>query len=75
MHFMLNAYWKPLEFQLPDQPPGADGWRRVVDTHLPSPNDIVMPDTAPVLADPTYIVGPRSVAVVFSGTPAARAGG
>jgi glycogen operon protein len=75
MHFMLNAYWEPLEFELPKEPPGADGWRRVVDTHLPSPNDIVMPDVAAPVDDDTYVVRPRTVAILFSGTPQARAGG
>jgi isoamylase len=39
-HIILNAYWEPLEFELP---PVADGgrhpWRRWVDTFLDSPHD------------------------------------
>ena len=38
VHLILNAYWEPLAFDLP---PAAGGWRRWIDTSLPSPDDIV----------------------------------
>jgi glycogen operon protein len=39
-HLILNAYWEPLEFELPKL--GDKGpWRRWVDTGLDSPHDIV----------------------------------
>src|SRR6185312_14612962 len=40
LHFILNGYWEPLEFELP----GLDAecsWRRWIDTALDSPHDIV----------------------------------
>ena len=73
MHFMLNAYWEPLTFALPPEPDGADGWRRVVDTSLSAPDDIILPDRAPLIGAAEYRVPPRTVAVAFSGSPDARA--
>jgi glycogen operon protein len=65
---MLNAYWEPLDFELP---PGDDGqplaWRRWVDTSLPSPDDVVdRVDGLPV-AESSYRVGPRSIAMLLTG--------
>jgi glycogen operon protein len=65
-HTILNAYWEPLDFELP--PPGKedDGWRRWVDTSLDSPQDIVEVQTAPLVTTRAYRAGPRSVVVLFA---------
>ncbi len=70
MYFALNGYWEPLEFELPEVPSWAtSGWRRVLDTSLPTPDDIALPTEAPLVTDSTYRVGPRSTVVMFaSGT-------
>ena len=47
-HLILNAYWEPLEFELPVVGEGAS-WRRWIDTALDSPNDIVPWQTAPTI--------------------------
>jgi isoamylase len=63
---ILNAYWEPLEFELP--PLGGGGnvpWRRWIDTALDSPQDIVPWEAAPAVAGPTYRAGPRSTAAFF----------
>ncbi len=73
MHFMLNAYWEPLEFELPPEPEDGDGWRRVVDTSLAAPDDIVLPADAPLVDNGTYELHPYTVAVLFSGSEEARA--
>ena len=39
-HLILNAYWEPLEFELPRDSDGHP-WRRWIDTGLDSPHDIV----------------------------------
>jgi isoamylase len=67
-HIMLNAYWEPLEFELP---PLEDGnlWRRLLDTALPSPCDIAEGSDAPVIDRFTYAVQARSVVVLVSRTP------
>ena len=66
-HLMLNAYWEPLDFELP--PVGVDGgsrWRRWIDTAQETPNDIVAWRNAVLVPGRTYRVGPRSVAVLFT---------
>jgi glycogen operon protein len=65
VHLIMNAYWKPLEFQLP--PPDADrGWHRWIDTSLDSPDDIVPWAEAPAIEGPSYQAGPRSVVVLWA---------
>lgn len=66
LHLMLNAYWEPLEFELPS--PVSPGWRRLVDTALDPPHDISVVQTAPVVAGSTYHVQPRSVVLLVSRT-------
>jgi isoamylase len=68
-HLILNAYWEPLDFELPRV--GAlreESWRRWIDTTLDSPHDIVEWHTAPLVSGPTYRAGPRSVVVLFVST-------
>jgi isoamylase len=66
MHIMFNAYWQPLDFDLPGVPATAiSGWQRWIDTALESPEDIVDPDAAPLVPGTPYRVTPRSVAVLF----------
>ncbi len=69
LHVMLNAYWEPLEFQLPATDDARDPWRRCVDTFLESPQDICGWQNAPVVAATTYRVEPRSIVVLIAGTP------
>jgi isoamylase len=66
-HFMLNMYWDSLTFELP-RPAGGSSvrWRRVLDTYLPSPDDICEPASAPAVNAIDYRVGPRSVVVLVS---------
>jgi glycogen operon protein len=67
VHFILNAYWDALEFELPIDETGAPRpWRRWIDTALACPDDIVPWHLAcPVDDCHTYRVGPRSVVVLF----------
>ena len=39
-HIILNAYWEPLDFDLPILSGGSEKWRRWIDTALDPPNDI-----------------------------------
>ncbi|WP_035663487.1 glycogen-debranching protein [Bradyrhizobium sp. Ec3.3] len=59
---MFNAYWEALSFELPT----SSIWKRVVDTSLESPNDIVEEAVAQPYISNAYSVGPRSVAVLIS---------
>ena len=65
-HVILNAYWEPLEFELPAVANGARPWRRWIDTFLDSPHDIVDPERAPSVRGQTYRTEPRSVVVLFA---------
>jgi isoamylase len=64
---ILNAYWEPLEFELPPiDAEGGNSWRRWIDTTLDSPQDIVEWETAPTVSGRTYRAGPRSVVILFA---------
>ena len=66
VYFIFNAYWEPLEFELPSVH-NRDGtlWHRWIDTYLDSPQDIVDWQKAPVVRASTYRAGPRSVVVLW----------
>jgi isoamylase len=67
-HLIANAYWEPLDFELPSVHNGSrDPWRRWIDTYLDSPRDIVAWQAAPSVPGYTYRVGPRSVVVLYAG--------
>lgn len=63
VHVMCNAWWEPLEFELPD--PGSAGpWRRIIDTTLPGPDHLIAdPDDGPTV-EGHYWVGGRSIVVL-----------
>jgi glycogen operon protein len=66
IHLILNAYWEPLDFELPEAGQGSGGpWQRWIDTSLDSPDDIVAWQTAPPFFGKTYPAGPRSVAFLY----------
>jgi glycogen operon protein len=65
-YVLFNAHWEPQRFLLP----GVDGqhrWRRLVDTNLPAPDDIVEERNA-VPLDPAdhYVCAPRSTVVLMA---------
>lgn len=65
-YLIANAYYEPLSFALPS----GFHWRRVIDTALPPPDDIVEDESlAPALEASTYRVASRSV-VLFIDKPA-----
>jgi isoamylase len=67
-HAMLNAYWEPLDFELPSRGTGArEPWRRWIDTSLESPCDIIDWDETPSVSGRTYHAQPRSVVVLLRG--------
>jgi len=65
LHLIVNAYWQPLDFELPAADAGA-GWRRWIDTSLDSPNDIVPWQDAPACPDSVYSATARSVVVLWA---------
>jgi isoamylase len=70
IHWMLNAYWEALDFELPagGEPRSQSGrhWKRWIDTSLDAPEDIVPWQEARPVAGPAYRVGPHSVAILYS---------
>jgi len=67
MHFALNAYWEPLDFELPVLPPRArSGWLRIIDSARPAPQDLVALDEAEGAVGPHHRVEARSVVVMFA---------
>lgn len=67
VHFILNAYWLPLEFDLPpiDETTGMR-WHRWIDTALDSPADIVPWDDARPFLGRRYRAEARSVVVLLA---------
>jgi len=63
-HMIFNAYWEPLEFELPDRNRGP--WKRWIDTALDAPNDIVPWADAPAVPGFKYVAGPRSVVALHA---------
>jgi len=68
LYVALNAYWESLTFELPS-PTAKCGWRRVIDTALPSPHDIAERGAEPVVTGVTYRAEPRSVVVLLARSP------
>jgi glycogen operon protein len=69
-HFILNAYWEPLDFELPVLGHGS-AWRRWIDTALESPDDIVPWQSAAVVSGSTYRVQSRAVAILYASSEGA----
>ena len=67
IHVLLNAYWEPLEFELPELPAGQK-WSRLVDTALPSPQDFSDPPEPLEANQPHYRVQARA-SVILVATP------
>src|SRR5437016_5087208 len=64
-HFIFNAYWEPLVFELPAVPSGKP-WRRWIDTALDSPDDIAPWQQVPPIPGHSYRAEARSVVVLFA---------
>jgi len=66
-HVIVNAYWEPLDFELPRmEQKSANPWRRWIDTALDPPHDILQWDAAEPVPGYTYRVGPRSVVMLLA---------
>jgi isoamylase len=65
-YFAFNAYWEPLDFQLPPAGGGRDPWCRWIDTSLESPIDIAEWQRAAPVAGDAYRIAPRTVVVLFA---------
>jgi isoamylase len=66
LYLITNAYFEPLIFDLP-----ANAlWRRLIDTSLPSPDDIAEDEVrAPLVAEARYRAAPRSLVLLREEIP------
>jgi glycogen operon protein len=62
---ILNSYWEPLEFELPDADLRRPNWRRWIDTALDSPEDIVDWQAATPVQGERYQADSRSIVVLL----------
>ncbi len=69
IYVICNAYWEPLDFELPPAPFGVAGWRRIIDTSLESPHDFQELATAPLVLGTTYRTQPRSSVLLAAEIP------
>ena len=65
LHVIFNAYWEPLEFELPS-PKLGNCWRRIIDTALPSPDDFSDSVKAKKIYEDRYLVAARSSVVLMN---------
>jgi len=66
-YLIFNAFWEPLDFELPPLDlEKANSWRRWIDTSLDPPADIVPWQDAPAVPGQVYRAGPRSVVVLWA---------
>ena len=60
-HIIFNAYREALDFELPPIPTDSPAkWRRIIDTHRASPEDINDMTRAPTVDGAAYRVAPHS---------------
>lgn len=63
LYVIINAWWNGLDFTI--QKGNAGEWKRVIDTSLPSPDDIAIPGDEKTIDQVTYTVNARSVVVLI----------
>ncbi len=66
-HIIFNAYWEPLDFELPILKNGTENWSRWIDTALDPPHEICEWNAEKPILEATYRVGARSVVVLIAG--------
>ena len=65
-HLMVNAYWEPLCFSLPEIPDGLGPWRRLIDTFQKTPSDFLEQE-AETEQYTAYNVQSRSIVLMTAG--------
>lgn len=63
-YVMINGSTSPVQFSIHAQAEADKTWMRVVDTSLPSPMDLLSPDTEIPLTQTLYRVNQRSIVVL-----------
>ncbi len=68
-YIAINSYWNTLEFKLPPLSDPSSRWIRMIDTSLPSPDDIAAVQRGSKVTGSTYIVNPHSVVMLHFASP------
>jgi glycogen operon protein len=63
LHVMINAYWQPLTFEVPELT--TEKWRLLIDTSNPSPDDFYSVKKDPIIQEQSYKLKGRSIVVLF----------
>jgi glycogen operon protein len=64
-YIAINSYWRPLAFELPPVEENSDAaWLRLIDTSLPSPDDISETGKGSFVVGADYLVNPRSIVML-----------
>ena len=65
MHLIVNAYWEPLEFEVPSLDDPQEPWRYCIDTYRDSPDDFHDWSEAPPFREQVCRVEPRSLVLLL----------
>ncbi len=65
MHLIVNAYWEPLEFEVPPLDDPQEPWRYCIDTYRDSPDDFHDWSEAPPFREQVCRVEPRSLVLLL----------
>ncbi len=65
LYIMINGWWQDLTFNIQEGQSG--GWRRIIDTGKPSPDDFSVDGDQRISRTCQYLVKARSVVVLISG--------
>jgi glycogen operon protein len=66
-YLIFNAYWEPLDFELPVLGHECGPWLRWIDSSLKSPRDIADWDQEDVVSEQVYRAAPHSLVVLIAG--------
>lgn len=65
LHIMINAFWKKLDFELPELKNGKQ-WRQIINTYSEHPDDFSKASAAKVLKGSSFEVMDRSIVVLLA---------
>jgi glycogen operon protein len=66
LYMAINAYFDPLEFEIPERTGTQAPWKRWIDTFLAAPDDICSWNEAPFVQARSYLLQPRSVVALLA---------
>jgi isoamylase len=64
LHIMINAYWKPLEFEVPNSKQRI--WRQIINTAAKTAESFTLPVNAKIVKSKKWKLAPRSIVILQS---------